>query len=34
MGNRSFVWGVIVGAGGTWLFHHFIKPVPGAKPGG
>ena len=29
--NRSFVWGVILGVGGVWAFHHFIKPMPGAK---
>lgn len=29
--NRSFVWGVIVGVGGVWAYHHFVKPMPGAK---
>jgi hypothetical protein len=32
--DRKFVWGVIIGVAGTWGFHHFIKPVPGAKAGG
>lgn len=27
--NRSFVWGVIVGVGGVYLFHKFVKNVPG-----
>lgn len=27
--NRSFVWGVIIGVGGTWAFHKFVKAVPG-----
>lgn len=27
--NRSFVWGVIIGIGGTWAFHKFVKAVPG-----
>ena len=27
--NRSFVWGVIVGVGGLWAFHKFVRPVPG-----
>lgn len=27
--NRSFVWGVIVGVGGVWAFHRFVKPIPG-----
>lgn len=31
--DRKFFWGVVFGAGGFWAFHHFIKPVPGAKTG-
>jgi hypothetical protein len=27
--NRSFVWGVIVGVGGVWAYHRFVKPIPG-----
>jgi hypothetical protein len=27
--NRSFVWGAIVGIGGIYLFHKFVKNVPG-----
>jgi hypothetical protein len=27
--NRSFVWGVVIGVGGTYLFHRFVKAVPG-----
>jgi hypothetical protein len=29
--NRSFVWGVIVGAGGLWAFHRYVKAVPSTK---
>lgn len=29
--NRSFVWGVLVGVGGVWAFHKFVKPLPGGK---
>ena len=27
--DRRFVWGVIVGVGGVWAFHRFVKPIPG-----
>jgi len=27
--DRRFVWGVIVGVGGVYAFHRFIKPIPG-----
>jgi hypothetical protein len=27
--NRSFVWGAIVGIGGLYVFHKYIKAVPG-----
>jgi hypothetical protein len=27
--NRSFVWGAIVGIGGLYVFHKFVKNVPG-----
>jgi hypothetical protein len=27
--NRSFVWGVVVGLGGLYAYHKFVKPVPG-----
>lgn len=27
--NRSFVWGVIIGVGGVYVFHKFVKAVPG-----
>lgn len=26
--NKSFVFGVVVGAGGLWAYHKWIKPVP------
>lgn len=25
--NSSFVWGVIVGVGGVWAFHRFVRPM-------
>jgi hypothetical protein len=31
--NSSFVWGVVVGAGGVWAFHKFVKPMPTNKAG-
>ncbi len=27
--NRSFVWGAIVGIGGLWAWHKFVRPIPG-----
>ena len=27
--SRQFVWGVVAGVGGLYLFHRFVKPVPG-----
>lgn len=29
----KFWHGVVVGAGGVWLFHKFVKPLPGGKAG-
>jgi hypothetical protein len=29
--NRSFVWGAVVGVGGLWLFHRYVKAVPSTK---
>lgn len=26
--NKSFVFGVVVGAGGLWAYHKFLKPMP------
>lgn len=26
--NRSFVLGVVVGVGGIWAWHRFVKPMP------
>jgi hypothetical protein len=32
MGKKgTFVWGVIVGVGGTWAYHAFFKRLPAAK---
>jgi hypothetical protein len=28
--DGKFWWGVIVGVGGTWAFHRFVKPMPSA----
>lgn len=30
----GFWWGVILGVGGTWAFHKFVKPLPGGSAGG
>lgn len=27
----KFWHGVVVGVGGVWLYHHFVKPIPGGK---
>jgi len=27
--NRSFVWGVVIGVAGVYVFHRFVKAVPG-----
>lgn len=27
--NRGFVWGLIIGVGGTFVFHKYIKAIPG-----
>lgn len=29
--NRSFWFGVLVGAGGWWAWHAFVKPMPSTK---
>ncbi len=29
--NRSFVWGVIIGVGGIWAFHRYVKAMPSTK---
>jgi uncharacterized membrane protein YuzA (DUF378 family) len=31
---KSPLFYIAVGVGGVWLFHHFVKPIPGAKSGG
>jgi hypothetical protein len=28
--NRHFVFGVVVGVGGLWAYHKFLKPMPSA----
>ena len=25
--NRSFLWGVVIGVGGTWMYHKFMRPM-------
>jgi len=25
----NFWWGVVIGVGGTWAFHRWVKPLPG-----
>ena len=27
--SRPFVYGVVAGIGGLWLWHRFVRPVPG-----
>ena len=29
--SRPFVFGVVAGLGGLYLFHRFIRPVPGKQ---
>jgi hypothetical protein len=29
--NRSFIWGVVIGVGGTWAFHRWVKPMSSTK---
>lgn len=29
--TRSPLFWVVVGVGGVWVYHHFVKPLPGAK---
>lgn len=29
--NRNFFWGVVVGVGGVWAYHAWLRPLPGAK---
>lgn len=28
--NGKFVWGVVVGAGASWAYHKFMRPMRGA----
>jgi hypothetical protein len=32
--RQSPVFWIAVGVAGTWAFHHWVKPVPGAKTNG
>lgn len=29
--NKSFVWGVVLGVGGTWAWHKYMRPMKSAK---
>jgi hypothetical protein len=29
--DGTFWWGVVIGVGGTWAFHRFVKPMPTSK---
>lgn len=31
--DRNFVLGVLVGVGGVWAFHRFVKPMPSKATG-
>lgn len=30
--SKHFVMGVVAGVGLVWAYHHWAKPLPGAKP--
>lgn len=27
--RHPLFWGIVIGAGGTWAFHKFVRPLPG-----
>lgn len=29
--NGSFVWGVVIGVAGTWVFHRYVRPMASTK---
>lgn len=31
--SRQFVWGVVAGVAGVYVFHRFVKPIPGKSAG-
>lgn len=31
--SSQFMWGVAAGIAGVYIFHHFVRPLPGAKSG-
>jgi hypothetical protein len=32
MKNRGcLVWGIVIGVGGTWAYHKWVKPLPGGS---
>lgn len=30
--NKDMVYGILIGVGGTWAFHRFLKPMRSNKP--
>lgn len=30
--TRAFIWGAVIGVGGLWAYHAFVRPVP--RPAG
>jgi len=32
-GSKSWWGGVLFAAGGMYVFHHFVRPLPGGKTG-
>lgn len=31
--DRNFLFGVLVGVGGVWAFHRFVRPMPSKANG-
>jgi len=29
--SSQFVWGMVAGVAAVYAYHHFVKPLPGAK---
>lgn len=29
--SSQFVWGVAAGVAGVYVYHHFVRPLPGGK---
>lgn len=33
-GRHAFIWGIGAGFGITWVYHHFVRPLPGGAATG